>query len=130
MDFFQAVNKCIRNYATFTGRASRSEYWYFALFFFIGHMITNTLDNAFFHANNDAQHTITTLFSLVLLLPAIAVAVRRMHDVNRSGWWLLIELTIIGIIYPILVWKCTKGTTGPNNFGPDPLDGSTGQIRL
>jgi len=60
------------------------------------------------------------LILAVLLLPGIAVAARRLHDLDRTGWWLLIAFTGIGIIL-LIVWDCMKGTTGPNRFGADPL---------
>jgi uncharacterized membrane protein YhaH (DUF805 family) len=62
------------------------------------------------------------LVSLLLLLPGVAVSVRRLHDLDRSGWWLLLTLTGIGIIL-LLIWDCMRGTPGPNRFGPDPLAG-------
>jgi uncharacterized membrane protein YhaH (DUF805 family) len=61
-----------------------------------------------------------TVVSLGLFLPSLAVAVRRLHDIDRTGWWILIAFTIIGIIL-LIVWDCIKGTTGPNRYGPDPL---------
>ena len=63
---------------------------------------------------------ISALVSLGLFLPGLAVAVRRLHDVDRSGWWLLLAFVpLIGIIV-LIVWWCTEGTRGPNRFGPDP----------
>jgi uncharacterized membrane protein YhaH (DUF805 family) len=124
MNLLQAIASCFKKYATFSGRASRSEYWYWVLFLFLGRVVTLLLDAVIFHAPVNAppgSQLFNGIFSLVILLPTFAVAVRRLHDVDRSGWWLLTYLTIIGIIYPLLVWKCTKGTHGPNRFGPDPL---------
>jgi uncharacterized membrane protein YhaH (DUF805 family) len=63
---------------------------------------------------------INALVNLALILPSIAVGVRRLHDIDRTGWWLLLLFTIIGIIL-LIVWYCTKGTTGSNRYGPDPL---------
>jgi uncharacterized membrane protein YhaH (DUF805 family) len=63
-----------------------------------------------------------TLTGLALMLPGIAVSIRRLHDLDRTGWWLLILFTIIGAIL-LLVWFCMRGTVGPNRFGPDPLEG-------
>jgi uncharacterized membrane protein YhaH (DUF805 family) len=68
-----------------------------------------------------APRALESLLLLILLIPTFAVAVRRLHDVDRSGWWLLMYFTIIGIFFPLLIWKCTKGTYGANRFGPDPL---------
>ncbi|HEY6254746.1 MAG TPA: DUF805 domain-containing protein [Xanthobacteraceae bacterium] len=123
MNFPQAIGSCFRKYVDFSGRASRSEYWYWALFIFLGRIVTAILDVAILQAppGSGGVQPLTAVFSLIILLPSFAVAVRRLHDVDRSGWWLLMYLTIIGIIYPLLVWKCTKGTTGPNRFGEDPL---------
>jgi uncharacterized membrane protein YhaH (DUF805 family) len=124
MNFPQAVASCFSNYAKFSGRAARSEYWYWALFLGVGRLATKMLDTAIFQSPlNDVLtwHPISGLFSLLLFVPSLAVAVRRLHDVDRSGWWLLMYLTLVGILYPLLVWKCRKGTEGDNRFGSDPL---------
>lgn len=133
MDFFQAVGSCFKKYATFSGRASRSEYWFFILFQFILNTIAKVLDKTVlqdydytFMIGHQEQHLgmLGVILSLVLFLPGLAVDFRRLHDVNRSAWWLLIMLTIIGILFPLLYWKCKKGTEGDNCFGPDPLAGA------
>jgi uncharacterized membrane protein YhaH (DUF805 family) len=62
------------------------------------------------------------LVSLIFFLPGLAVSVRRLHDLDRSGWWLLLVLTVIGVIL-LIIWDFIKGTAGPNRFGPDPLGG-------
>jgi uncharacterized membrane protein YhaH (DUF805 family) len=124
MNFSQAIASCFVNYAKFSGRAARSEYWHFVLFLALGRIVTRILDAVIFNSPFNeylSLHPLNSIFSLVVLVPTFAVAVRRLHDVNRSGWWLLMYLTIIGIIYPLLVWKCTKETEGDNRFGPDPL---------
>jgi uncharacterized membrane protein YhaH (DUF805 family) len=120
MNFPQAIASCFRKYATFSGRATRAEYWYWVLFLALGR-IARPLAAAVLAPGGAAA--LWSIFSLAVLLPTIAVAVRRLHDVNRSGWWLLAELTVIGIFYPLLVWKCTKGTSGPNRFGEDSIEG-------
>ncbi len=125
MNFPQAIASCFINYATFSGRAARSEYWYWVLFLTVGRLATRILDAAIFHSPFNeyfSVHPLNSIFSLVVLVPTLAVAVRRLHDVDRSGWWLLMYFTIIGMIYPLLVWKCTKGTEGENRFGPNPLE--------
>ena len=61
--------------------------------------------------------------SLLLFLPGLAVGIRRLHDIDRTGWWWLIALTVIGIIL-LIVWACTRGTAGPNRYGADPLAGA------
>jgi uncharacterized membrane protein YhaH (DUF805 family) len=137
MNFPQAIASGFRKYATFSGRASRAEYWYWALFVALGRYAARMLDAGLLSGNwrlpgygetfalnaplFGQMHIFTTIFLLAVTLPGLAVAVRRLHDVDRSGWWLLSYLTIIGILYPLLVWKCRRGTVGPNRFGHDPL---------
>jgi uncharacterized membrane protein YhaH (DUF805 family) len=121
MNFTEAVASVLRNYATFDGRAPRSEYWYFWLFTFLLQAATTILDMVLFPAFTQLS-PLTSLVGLALLLPSIAVAVRRLHDIDRTGWWLLIAFTIIGV-FLLLVWACFRGTPGPNRFGPDPLEG-------
>jgi uncharacterized membrane protein YhaH (DUF805 family) len=124
MNFLQAIASGFTKYATFSGRAARSEYWYWVMFLTLGRLATRILDAGIFHSPFNANftlHPLYAVFSLIVLVPTFAVSVRRLHDVDRSGWWLLMYFTIIGIIYPLLVWKCSKGTEGENRFGPDPL---------
>jgi uncharacterized membrane protein YhaH (DUF805 family) len=121
MNFSQAIASGFRNYVTFSGRASRSEYWYWVLFAILGALVTGILDRALFDVSSVSP--LNAIFGLVLFLPGLAVAVRRMHDIDRTGWWILISLTIIGVIL-LIVWACMKGTIGPNRYGPDPLGGA------
>jgi uncharacterized membrane protein YhaH (DUF805 family) len=121
MTFGQAIVSCLKNYARFSGRAARSEYWYWVLFVTLARVVTRLLDATLIHGTQTSANPFGGIVSLVILIPSLAVAVRRLHDVNRSGWWLLLYFTIIGIFYPLLVWKCTKGTDGPNRYGPDPF---------
>jgi uncharacterized membrane protein YhaH (DUF805 family) len=113
-----------RKYAVFSGRASRSEYWFFALFNFV---ISVVLEIPYFFAHalgNDALATVVAaplfLYSLAILIPSFAVNIRRLHDINKSGWWILIALIpFVGAIV-LLVFDCMPGTEGSNEFGPDP----------
>ncbi|HEX3440211.1 MAG TPA: DUF805 domain-containing protein [Pseudolabrys sp.] len=120
MQFQDAIRSGFRNYVTFSGRASRSEFWYWTLFGFLVAAVSSILDSALFPSMSTGP--ISAITSLLLLLPGLAVSVRRLHDIDRTGWWILITLTIIGLIV-LLIWNCTKGTDGPNRFGPDPLAG-------
>jgi uncharacterized membrane protein YhaH (DUF805 family) len=122
MDFGQAIKSGIRNYATFRGRASRSELWYWTLFAVLLTLAGQIADTALFESPNPGLFA--PLVSLGLMLPGLAVAVRRLHDLDRSAWWLLLILTVVGIVL-LLIWDCIKGTTGPNRFGPDPLAGDS-----
>lgn len=118
MDFKQAVQTCLNKYATFTGRAQRSEFWWFVLFNFIGSIVLNTIDTTMF-----GMPALSVLWTLGLLIPGIAVSIRRMHDLDKSGWWILIPLVpIVGIILYIY-WAAQRGTVGSNQYGPDPLAG-------
>lgn len=115
MDFMTAVKKCLNNYATFSGRAQRSEYWWFYLFNIILSVVANIIDAAI------GIPIFSIIVLLGLIIPGIAVSVRRMHDLGKSGWWIFIALIpLIGIIL-LIYWFVSRGTEGPNEYGPDPL---------
>jgi uncharacterized membrane protein YhaH (DUF805 family) len=121
MDFWQAIASGFKNYVGFSGRACRSEYWYWVLAMIIGGIITGIIDYAAF---GDSEYgPVNAIFSLATFLPSLAVSIRRLHDIDRTGWWWLIVFTIIGI-FVLIYWACVRGTSGPNRFGPDPLGGS------
>ncbi|MFM8212998.1 MAG: DUF805 domain-containing protein [Actinomycetes bacterium] len=101
-DIQKAVIRGLQNYTTFSGRASRAEFWYFLLFFYIANFLGNLISDV-----------LGTIVSLALLLPYIAVGVRRMHDRNKSGWFLIVPLLNIYLL-------ATVGDSGPNRFGPKP----------
>jgi uncharacterized membrane protein YhaH (DUF805 family) len=138
MTFTEAVKSCLSKYVTFRGRAARSEFWFFWLFSFLVLIVSTILDGILgtgFTMINPATGLeqsmgygyVYLIAALALLLPSLAAAVRRLHDTNRSGWWLLIALIpLIGAIV-LLVWYCTKGTPGDNQYGPDPLGGDLSQ---
>jgi uncharacterized membrane protein YhaH (DUF805 family) len=121
MQFQDAIRSGFRNYVTFAGRASRSEFWYWTLFAFLVTVVASILDGALFPFMDTGP--LSAITSLLLFLPGLAVSVRRLHDLDRTGWWVLITFTIIGLIV-LLIWDCMKGTDGPNRFGPDPLAGA------
>ncbi|MBX9840673.1 MAG: DUF805 domain-containing protein [Xanthobacteraceae bacterium] len=121
MDFWQAIVSGFKNYVGFSGRACRSEYWYWVLAMIILSIITGIIDYAAF---GDSEYgPVNSIFSLATFLPSLAMGFRRLHDIDRTAWWWLIAFTVIGI-FLLLYWACVKGTTGPNRFGPDPLGGS------
>lgn len=134
MTFGESVRSCFAKFVTWQGRASRSEYWYFVLFELIVLAVSAIVDNILgtsFKFMNPATGMeqslgygyLYMLSALVMFLPALAVMVRRLHDTDRSGWWYWIALIpLVGVIL-LLVWFCTKGTTGPNTYGEDPLGG-------
>ena len=118
MNFGQAITSGFRNYATFSGRAARSEYFYWALFEVLVSVVAAILDIAIFP--DSPFGPLYTISGIVLFLPGLAVAVRRLHDIDRTGWWLLLVLTAIGALL-LIVWAFFKGTDGPNRYGADPL---------
>jgi uncharacterized membrane protein YhaH (DUF805 family) len=116
-----AVRTCLSKYVDFSGRARRSEYWWVALFTFLVGIVTGILD-AIIGTDYDTGSggLINTLVSLALLLPSRAVGVRRLHDVGKSGWWILIGIIpILGWIL-LIVWFCTDSKSGDNQYGPNP----------
>ena len=120
MNFGQAIASGFTNYVNFSSRASRSEYWLWVLFTVIGGLATGILDSALFPSSSPTSSPLNGIFELVTFLPGLALNVRRLHDINRSGWWIFIVFTIIGI-FVLLYWACKRGTEGPNRFGPDRL---------
>ena len=117
------VIACVtRKYATFSGRARRKEYWLFILFYLILILVAIAIDVGI-GAYDEASGlgVVSGIFSLAIFIPGLAVAIRRLHDTDRVGWWMLISLIpIVGAIW-FIVLMCLKGTDGENRFGPDPL---------
>jgi uncharacterized membrane protein YhaH (DUF805 family) len=139
----------LKKYATFSGRSRRQEYWMFFLFNLIFSIILAILDEVLglklTSSGINNSGILGSIYSLVLFLPGLAVAVRRLHDTDRSGWYLLLPiapyvLIILGIILKggglvltiigglsvlvlailLIVWLATEGTSGENQYGPDP----------
>lgn len=129
MGFFDAIASVFSKYATFSGRAPRSEFWWFWL---LNLIVSIAVDGPEFRqgmngmAHMGGPSLLSTIWHLAVFIPTLAVSVRRLHDIDRSGWWLLLWLIpIIGWIV-LLVFYVTRGTHGPNRFGTDPLAGSGG----
>ena len=117
MGFVEAIKSGFSKYVTFSGRAFRSEYWLWVLFCVIGGGVTAILDSALFGYSVGAS-PLNGIFDLVTFLPSLALAARRMHDMDRTAWWLLIALTGIGA-FVLIIWFCFRGTQGPNRYGAD-----------
>lgn len=119
MTFSNAVTTCFRKYVTFSGRATRSEFWFFVLFNVIVSIVVGFLDSNL-AGNVGYRSPLESIHALVIFLPALAVQVRRLHDLDKSGFWYLIILVpLIGSI-ALFVWNITQGTLGDNRFGPSP----------
>jgi uncharacterized membrane protein YhaH (DUF805 family) len=119
MGFGEAISSGFAKYVNFSGRAVRSEYWFWALFSLIGGLVTSLIDMVAFGTSgfSGSLGIINSLFNLAILLPSIAVGVRRLHDLDKSGWWLLlIFIPLVGLIV-LIVWFCRPGTPGPNRYG-------------
>ena len=122
MSFADGIRSVFSQYVGFTGRARRSEFWYWTLFQIILGVIASILDRAVFDRNNGA---FSVVVGLALLLPSLAVAVRRLHDSGRTGWWLLIGLIpVIGTIVLIIFY--VQDSQGDNKYGPSPKGVSAG----
>ena len=132
MSFTNAVKAYFLKWNDFRSRSSRSEYWWATLFvtlagfplgFIVGFVIGFLSVTAGF-----SETTMENVLAIIILpvqifiiISSTCLVIRRLHDVDRSGWWYLIIFTIVGMI-PLLIWYCTKGTEGDNKFGKDPLE--------
>lgn len=114
MNFTEAVKTVFSNYCNFKGRARRSEYWYFFLFNLIVSFVLGIIGNV------TGLTFISGIYSLAVLLPGIAVSARRLHDIGKSGWWLLISLVpLVGAIL-LIVWTVKDSEPGSNQYGDNP----------
>ena len=117
----------LRKYATFSGRARRKEYWLWQLLVGVISTILMWFAKPIYHPElpqiygfeNHAMAAVLGIFVLGIFLPSLAVAVRRLHDSDKRGWWLLLGLTGIGGLV-LLIFYLLDGTRGPNRYGPDP----------
>ncbi|KQZ89910.1 hypothetical protein ASD62_11975 [Phycicoccus sp. Root563] len=123
MDFKTSVSTVLRKYVVFSGRARRSEYWWYVLFEVIVSAVARLLDSGLFDTKSGSTGPIALIVALGLFLPSLAVTVRRLHDGGRSGWWILIGLIpLIGAV--VLIVFLVKDSVPDNEHGPSPK-GST-----
>ena len=113
----------LKNYAVFSGRAPRAEYWWFVLLYVVARIAAYLLDSTFQLGDSDGSiGWLTLIVILGFLIPQIAVSIRRLHDSGKSGWWLLAGIVpLIGLI--LLFFMAQPGDEGPNDYGPDPYGG-------
>lgn len=117
MEFREAVRSVVvERYADFQGRSPRSEFWWFVLFYLLASLVIGLLGAV----SETLAGIVNFIFWLVLLIPSIAVGVRRLHDIDRTGWWVLIGLVPVLGTLVLIFFFVQRGTPGPNRFGPDP----------
>lgn len=124
MNMIEAVKAVFSKYATFEGRARRSEYWWFVLFNLIVSIILTVIlggGRGMGAGGMVGGGLLANIWSLAMLLPSLAVGARRLHDIDRTGWWQLIWfIPVIGWIV-LIVFFASRGTAGTNRFGADPV---------
>jgi uncharacterized membrane protein YhaH (DUF805 family) len=117
MNFFEAIESNLRNYANFSGLATRSEFWYWTLPVVIINVALDIVDERLNPGTEfGALSWVTMIVFLVLVMPTLAVSIRRLHDIDRSGWWFLLWFTLVGG-FVLIYWAWQPGTAGSNSFG-------------
>jgi len=117
MTFFQAVSICFKKYATFAGRATRAEFWYWSLFSWLLSLIALAIEASFAKdvGQGGGSQIVSTIVALATFLPSLSVTIRRLHDVKRSGWWFLVAFTGIGLIL-LLYWAVVPSRNDGNKY--------------
>ena len=108
-DLTNSVISCFNKYFDFETRSSRKEFWYWQLFRILMFLSITYLESL-------GLSGLLFISNFIFLIPEIAVSIRRLHDINKSGWWILLTITIIGII-PLIYFFCIKGDDGANDYG-------------
>lgn len=119
MTFSEAVKSCFSKFADFTGRATRSEFWYFYLFTVLVLMIATIIDVRVFGYNPqdlDSVGPLSGIASLVFLVPILAVSWRRLHDIDKSGWWTLLWFILVIGWIPLFYWYSKAGDPVGNQY--------------
>lgn len=128
MGFGEAIQSFFTNYVKFKGRARRSEYWFITLFLALTNIGTTIIDGVLFAGATDdflaegGWGPVGVLWLLAVLLPSIAVLVRRQHDSNKSAWWILIILVPLAGVIVLFVFSLLDSTPGENKHGPSPKE--------
>jgi uncharacterized membrane protein YhaH (DUF805 family) len=115
MGFVDAVKTCFTKYFDFNGRARRSEYWWFVLFIVIAYLAIGIIGGGL--NLGDTIQVVAGVFNLAILIPSLAVTVRRFHDLDKSGWFILINFIPLVGPFIVLYWMTQPGTEGSNRFG-------------
>ncbi|MDV5168416.1 DUF805 domain-containing protein [Photobacterium rosenbergii] len=121
----------LKNYAVFKGRAQRQEYWYFFLFNIIISIALSMLDSALGNPGaGEGAGIIGTVYSLAILIPSIAVGVRRLHDIGKTGWWMLLGLIPLVGVLVLLYFFVQDSQPEANEYGPNPKDPSSATLSM
>ena len=119
--FGEAISRGFRNYATFSGRATRAESWWWVLFTVLAGIVLAVVDTLTGTMGMFGDSgPLGQLFELAVLVPSLALGARRLHDINRTGWWLLLVFVLVIGWIVLIVWAIKRGDKGPNKYGPDP----------
>jgi uncharacterized membrane protein YhaH (DUF805 family) len=102
MGFLQATKTCLAKYVSFSGRASRPEYWWFALFVILGAVLFSLIDSAVFGSSSESGSPLASIFQLAMFLPLTAAGWRRLHDSGRPGWWILLPM-LASILFVVVL---------------------------
>ena len=122
ISFFGAIRLGFQRYSEFNGRSTRAEFWWWALFAILVRIALTLIDMSIGTFSQEANRgLLCTLFEIGTLIPGLALGARRLHDINKSAWWLLMWL-IVWLVIPmilLLVWAVRRGDNGPNQYGLD-----------
>jgi uncharacterized membrane protein YhaH (DUF805 family) len=117
MRMVEAARHVLSNYATFSGRAGRAEFWWWILAIILAQIAAGLLDGLLF-GSDEGGGPLAVILTLATIVPHLAVCVRRLHDLDRTGWWLLLTfIPVIGALV-LIYFYVQSGTPGPNRFGP------------
>jgi len=124
MDKFEYYKDAFRNYTKFSGRATRAQYWYFVLFNLIAGFVLGIFDKMIFGQDTSV---LGGLYGLIIFLPGLAVSVRRLHDIGKSGWWFLISFVPLAGFVVLLYFMASPSEEGDNMYGPRSKPTSTSE---
>ena len=121
ISFTNAISLGFNRYFKFSGRSTRAEYWWWILFLVFADLVLSVVDMMMgTYDYRSSNGLISGLFSLVTLIPSLSLGARRLHDINRTGWWLLLMFAILIGWIVLLVWAVKRSDDGPNRYGPKP----------
>jgi uncharacterized membrane protein YhaH (DUF805 family) len=115
VSFGESIGRGFSNYFNFSGRATRAENWWWVLFTIVSLMALTIVETV-----SGLPNVLSGIFRLATLIPSLAVGARRLHDINKSGWWLLLMFAILIGWIILIVWAIKQGDREPNKYGPDP----------